>query len=126
MFKIRAEPNVSLDCRGLSRFENFWFNNLYWHEQVFWKPLQPVNLAVKRMDNELPKIIRIMPDYGHCYASDEYYFAFDVINYFENHSKIKELRNIEDQLYGLACWIDSGEADNNPNFPWDKKKCLRP
>jgi len=20
----------------------------------------------------------------------------------------------------LTCWIDSGEADNNPNFPWDK------
>jgi len=76
------------------------------------------------MDGELPKIIRIMPDYGPCYASDEDYCAFDLTNYFENHPRIEEIREIEDQLYGLACWIDSGEPDTNPNFPWyelDKK-----
>lgn len=61
-----------------------------------------------------------MPDYGPSYASDEDSCAFDVTDYFSDHPQIREIREIEDQLYGLACWIDSGEADNNPDFPWDE------
>ena len=37
---------LELDYRRLSRFEKFWFNKLYCHEQVYWKPLQPVILAL--------------------------------------------------------------------------------
>ena len=29
-----------------SRFEKVWFNNLYYHEQIYWKPLQLVNLTL--------------------------------------------------------------------------------
>jgi len=76
------------------------------------------------MEEYFPKIIRIMPDYGLCYASDEEHCAFDVADLFENHPRFHEIQEIENQLYGLADWIDSGEADNNPQFPWkefDKK-----
>jgi len=72
------------------------------------------------MNDELPKIIRIMPDYGPTYASDEDHCVFSLTSCFENHPRIEEIRKIEDQLYGLACWIDSGEADINPDFPWDE------
>lgn len=72
------------------------------------------------MCEELPKIIRIMPDYGPSYASDEKYCALDVADCFTDHPRFAEIRAIEDQLYGLANWIDSGDADDNPNFPWDE------
>ena len=72
------------------------------------------------MDDELPKIIRIMPDYGPCYASDEDYGMIDVADCFNDHPDIEEIREIEKQLYGLANWIDKAEVDNAPDFPWDE------
>lgn len=60
-----------------------------------------------------------MPDYGPSYASDEEACVFDVADCFSDHPRIAEIRAIEDELYGLSSWVDSGEADGNPNFPWD-------
>lgn len=54
------------------------------------------------MWEELPKIIRIMPDYGPNYASDEESCAFDIADCFSDHPRIAEIRAIEDGLYGLA------------------------
>ena len=59
-----------------------------------------------------------MPHYGPCYASDEDGGIFDVTSIFENHPDIEEIQKIENEFYGLAAWIDSGEPDNNPDFPW--------
>jgi hypothetical protein len=69
------------------------------------------------MNDELPKMIKIMPDYGPCYASDEEGCVIDITDYFEDHPNIEKIREIENQLYGLASWIDSGEPDDNPAFP---------
>ena len=71
-------------------------------------------------DKYFPKVIRIMPHYGPCYASDEEGCVFDVTSIFENHQNIIEIQDIENEFYGLAMWIDSGDADNNPNFPWQE------
>ncbi len=72
------------------------------------------------MDDYFPKVIRIMPHYGPCYASDEEGCVFDVTSIFENHPAIEKIQEIENEFYGLAVWIDYGEADNNPNFPWQE------
>jgi hypothetical protein len=72
------------------------------------------------MCEELPKMIRIMPDYGPSYASDEDACIYDVADCFSDHPRIAEIREIEDGLYGLASRVDSGEADDNPDFPWDE------
>jgi len=69
-------------------------------------------------NQERPTIIKIMPDYGPCYASDEESCAFDISGVFSDHPNIDAIKEIEEELYGLATWIDSGEADNNPEFPW--------
>ena len=69
---------------------------------------------------ELPKIIRIMPDYGPSYASDEEYCSFDLSGCLIEGVDAAAIQEIEDQLYVLANRIDSGEADGNPNFPWEE------
>lgn len=72
------------------------------------------------MDDDLPKLIRIMPDYGPSYAEDEHQSVLDISNYFEAHPKIQVIRDIESKLYALAVQIDDRVADENPNFPWEQ------
>jgi len=70
------------------------------------------------MSDWRPKKIRIMPDYGPSYASDEDGDVFDLSDCFADHPRLAEIKEIEDQLYGLADWINSGAPDNDPEFPW--------
>lgn len=72
------------------------------------------------MQDELPKVITIMPDYGPTYASDESGCAIEVAEEFAHHPNIETIKKIENQLYNLAYEIDSGKADNNPDFPWQE------
>jgi len=54
------EHDDALDCRELSRFEKYWFYKLYYHEQDFWKPLQPMIFALtpsKILENRKKSLI---------------------------------------------------------------------
>ena len=68
----------------------------------------------------MPDVIRIMPDYSPVYASDSEGCVFGVSGCFKDHPEIERIREIEQALYEVAFWIDGGDADNNPKFPWDK------
>lgn len=70
------------------------------------------------MQDEVPKFITIMPDYGPCYASYEDGCAIEVAEEFANHPNVETIKKIENQLYNLAYEIENVRADNNSGFPW--------
>jgi len=47
-------------------------------------------------------------------------YRIDVADCFKDHPGIEEAREIENQLYGLADWIDKADVDNAPDFPWEE------
>lgn len=69
------------------------------------------------MDDDMPQLIRIMPDYGPSYAHDEEGCVFDVTSYFEVHPNIEQIQQIESQLYGWASLLETRAMTEQP-IPW--------
>ncbi|MDQ6965699.1 MAG: hypothetical protein Q9M23_02105 [Mariprofundaceae bacterium] len=68
-------------------------------------------------DEDRPKHITIMPDYGNTYAWDEENCAIGIAECFPYHPEIEEIREIESKLEDLAGWL--WEADDlGVKFPW--------
>lgn len=59
------------------------------------------------MDDYMPQLIRIMPDYGGEYVFDEDGGVFDVTSYFEDHPNVEQIRRIESPLYGWASLLET-------------------
>lgn len=72
------------------------------------------------MEEIPPKLIYILPDYGPSYANDEDHCALNITSCFDDHPNIAVIRDIEEQLYGLASWLDYELAlvDDKSAFPW--------
>lgn len=66
-------------------------------------------------NDERPKTITIMADYGFGYAWDEDGAGTGLAEYFP---EIPEVAEIEAELKSWSSWFSSAE-EFDPNFPWD-------
>lgn len=71
------------------------------------------------MDNYMPKLIRIMPDYGSEYGFDEDGGVIRLTLIFEAHPNINRITEIERELLWLADWIEYCEYIGK-KVPWEK------